>query len=139
MICRPTGQPVGVQPGGNRDAGFQHRLASIVNGDAHAPGATSCPSIIGGRRTLGGEAGDRGGGREQHVDLGEERRHVLLELGGGAARRPACGTAGRRWPRSACGTSGVRSSARLGQCRSSSMSSHSVERAGATARCSPGR
>src|SRR3546814_9100585 len=37
VICRPTGSPSLVRPAGTEIDGFQHRLASIVNGVAMAP------------------------------------------------------------------------------------------------------
>ena len=41
MICSPTGRPSAVTPAGTEMAGFQHRLASIVNGVVMAPSAVS--------------------------------------------------------------------------------------------------
>ena len=54
----PDGQPAAVRPAGTDTAGFQHRLASIVNGVAEAPsGRAGCPSMVSGGGPSAGKAG----------------------------------------------------------------------------------
>ena len=58
MICSPTGRPSVVRPAGTDTAGFQHRLASIVNGVADAPsGRAGCPSMTSGGGPSAANAG----------------------------------------------------------------------------------
>jgi hypothetical protein len=46
MTCIPIGSPSLESPAGNETAGFQHRLASMVNGVAIAPFSTSRPPMV---------------------------------------------------------------------------------------------
>ena len=78
MTCSPTGSPSLLTPAGSEIAGFQHRLASMVNGTA-MPGGTSRPLISMRHRAGGGKRGHRGGRRQQHVDVVEDRGHLVLE------------------------------------------------------------
>ena len=85
MICRPMGSPSELTPAGTDNAGFQQRLANIVNGTLIAD-ETSRPSISG-RRRAGGAETDRAAvvGSQQDIDHRRTSGHVLLE----APRRAA--------------------------------------------------
>jgi len=56
ITCSPTGSPDAVIPAGTDTAGFQQRLASIVNGTLMAA-LTSTPSITSGGGPSAGNAG----------------------------------------------------------------------------------
>ena len=64
MICSPTGNPSDTWPAGTEHAGFQHKLATIVNGTFMAPAAPapkrsamSSPAMVAGGGPSAAKAG----------------------------------------------------------------------------------
>ena len=82
----PTGMPSDDSPAGTEHAGFHARLASIVNGTLIAPAAgpkrsdKSSPPIVVGGGPAASKAGTAVHGREQNVDVVEDRGTFGIEL-----------------------------------------------------------
>ena len=80
MTWRPTGSPSDVWPHGIDTAGFQHRLASIVNGVDMAPLPVSTPAMTDGGGPSAGNAGTAVVGTQHDVDVVGTARALELEL-----------------------------------------------------------
>ena len=84
-------EAAGGEPGRDRDRRVPAEVGQHGERRGHGP-VDLDPGDLGRRRALGGEGGHGGGGREHHVDLGEQRGGVELELApGAAASGPPCG------------------------------------------------